>query len=367
MLFKLVLRYLLSPAGHNRQRVIRIFIGLSLSMAVLLSVISIMDYLQSSRFSTIKEVRSFPVTVETDQAGLDYLKAEYGDEYTLFGYKSGEGLLSSGTSAYATLIRYIGSDYEGGLYTSGALREGGILVPYTQIRNGTISSDVTLTTLEHGRTVRLVPRRREYTVSGFFSTYLGSEFDSQMVFLPLSDAEDSLDYTVAFLSPDGEEEALSGRLASDGYDAVLWSEMETSLYSAMLMEKLVMELLLSSLFIILLVQIVQNASSLASAKRREIAALYLMGFSSRLLDVAAALTGALLAAVSMAFGTLISYLFLKLLPHINHAFSAAHFNIDLGSLLVFALLTVFFSSFFYLRAFRRFMGRRQIMEVVSTV
>lgn len=367
MLLKIVSRYLLSPAGHNRQRVIRIFIGLCLSTAVLLSVLSIMDYLQSSRFATIKQVRSFPVTVDTDAEGLAALKAEYGDEYTVFGYKSGEGLLASGSSAYATLIRYIGSDYAGGLYTSGSLSSGGILVPYSQVRNGTISGSVSLTTLESGRTVRLVPRRREYTVSGFFSTYLGSEFDSQMVFLPLSEAEAVDTYTAAFLAGDGEEEALASRLSDDGYEAVLWSSRETSLYSAMLMEKLIMEILLSSLFIILLVQIVQNATSLASAKQRESAALYLMGFSGRLLDSAAAMTGASLALVSMLAGTLFSYIFLKVLPLISPSFRSAVFTLDIRSTLLFALLMVFFSAFFYLRAFRRCRKRSSVMEVVSTV
>lgn len=367
MILRIVSRYLLSTAGHNRQRVMRIFIGLCLSTAVLLSVISIMDYLQNSRFSTIKQVRSFPVTVETDQDGLARLEEEYGSEYTLFGYKEGEGLLSSGSSSYGTLIRYIGSDYDGGLYTSGSLTEDGILVPYLQVRSGVISGNVALTTLESGRTVRLVPRRREYTVSGFFSTYLGSEFDSQMVFLPLSAAEDISTYTVAFLADDDEIASLSMELSSAGYEVTLWSEREDSLYSAMLMEKLVMEILLSSLFVILLVQIVQNASSLAAAKRRESAALYLMGFSEVLLDTAAALTGASLSLVSMLAGTALSWLFLKLLPHLDAAFGSAVFSIDIGSLMLFTLLMVLFSSFFYLRAFARRRKRSTIMEVVTTV
>ena len=364
---KIVERYLLSRTGHNRSRVRRIFIGLVLSTAVMLTVISIMDYLQSSRFETIKAVRSFPLTVSTDNAGYEKIKEEYGNEYSIFPYKEGEALMSFNSTSLSMNIRYIDERYLGSLYISGELKEGGILLPYILLRSNTISGPITLTMLEKGKTVRLVPKKKEYTVTGLYSTKLSSDFDSTMLFLPYSEGDSIDNVTVAIIVSDKKEAALKEKLEEEGFSVKSWSERESSLYGAMLMEKIIMEVLLSSLFLIVLVQIIQNASSLAKAKQRECASLLLLGFSPSFLDSVAILSGALLALAAMVVGTFISYIITLILPYTNSLFRSATFTLDIKTVLFFVLLMTLFSALSYLRAFKRVRDKKVLMEVVTTV
>ena len=64
---RIALGYLFSKNGKEASRNIRIALGLIFSTMVLLSVLSVMDHLQNSRFSYIQRIRSFPVVLKNPE------------------------------------------------------------------------------------------------------------------------------------------------------------------------------------------------------------------------------------------------------------------------------------------------------------
>lgn len=362
------LRYLFSHSGRNRSRNLRIFLGLTLSVIVMLTVISVMDYLQGSRFTFIRQVRSFPLTVEcSDYETALAVAADYSDKAYTFVYRTGEGLLSAGSLNTAVNIRYIDDSYAGGLYLSGSLAEGGILMPYVLIRQSGVY-DATLTMLEKGRVARFTQKSSTYPVSGYYTTSLGSEFDSTMVFLPVSEASEAAPSIAAFLVSSDAEAELKALLEADGRGTVVtWQEREGSLYGAMQLEKIIMQILLSSLFLIILVQSIQNASSLARAKRRESVALMLCGLTRRRIGVLFVLSGEILVTSAVVLGTVLALVVLKLIPLFVSAFSSVSFSLPVALTVNLLVLLILFSALIYSVCFRGTIREGDIREVINCV
>ena len=88
-----VWRYLFSKANRHRGRVVRIMISLALSTLIMLTILSMMDSMQSARTDALKRVRSFPVTVTVSSRDeAESLISEYGQQATGFVYREDLGL-----------------------------------------------------------------------------------------------------------------------------------------------------------------------------------------------------------------------------------------------------------------------------------
>ncbi len=362
---RIIKGYLFSKANRNRQRSVRIFLGLMLSAFVLLSVISVMDYLQNTRFKYIKMVRSFPLTVEVgDEEEALALLTEY-EEFSPFIYRTGSGLLQLEEESIGVNIRYIDSSYEGGIVTKGELADGILLSYATYLEKDIPSSLLNLTRLEKGKRVNMAPKLLTLPLEGFFSSYLGSEFDSATIFMSLDMAADSDPYVVTFPVSDSELPILYNELQASGYNVYTWMEKESSLYGAMLLEKVVMEILLSSLFVIVFFQILQNSSMLASSKQREIVSLHLMGVGRGEICFIGFSLGFLLSASGIAVGLLASIGFLKVLPVFSSAFSGAVFKADLSSIAFIFVFFIAISALCYVKAFLRVLKEESQLEVLN--
>ena len=68
MTLLLVFRYMFSRSNHHRSRVIRIMAGLAISTMIMLSIISLMDYMQSRGTEPLREIKSFPLVVSVSDA-----------------------------------------------------------------------------------------------------------------------------------------------------------------------------------------------------------------------------------------------------------------------------------------------------------
>ncbi len=357
-----VWRYLFSKANRHRGRVVRIMISLALSTLIMLTILSVMDSMQSARTDALKRVRSFPVTVTVSSRDeAESLISEYGQQATGFVYREDLGLMSAAGREQGVMIRYIDSDYNGGIYASGASPEGGVYLPYRYY--GGYTGTVSISTLEEGSAVRLRPVSRDYAVEGWYQSPL-SDFDRTYVFLPLSSAPDNLEWTAAFTDVE-DEKALASSLEKAGHDAVLWSEKDGTVYSALLLEKAVMAILLSSLHVIVLVQLVQSAQMLERTKRRECAALCLMGWSGRRLCLTFGLTGLVMSLLSTAAGTVLSALLLGILPRIMPVFSRMSFAVDRTWAASVILVVSALSWLIYALVFTRSAGEDSVMEVLG--
>ena len=103
---------------------------------------------------------------------------------------------------------------------------------------------------------------------------LGFEFDDTMLFLPLSEADGAVEFKTAIKGISDEDVAL---LDGNGYDVVTWKESESSLYSAFMIESVMMYVVLSLLFIIIGVSTKQSVRIFYKGKRKERFELFILG------------------------------------------------------------------------------------------
>lgn len=357
-------RYLFCRQNRHRGRTVRIMVGLVISSLLMMCTLSVMDWLQEGRMDVLRQVRSFPLTVET--GSLDEAQAladEYGDVAHVFTYRQDQGLLMAAGESRGVAVRYIDEDYDGSLYALTPAPQEGIWLPY-RIYGG-LAGQVSLMSLEEGEAVKLAPKTREYTIEGYYQTRL-SDFDASTVFLPLDSAPDGLPWTVAFTRLSIDEETLGRELEESGWDVVMWYEGESLLYSALQLEKTIMTLMLSCLYLIVAVQIVQSASMLATTKRRECVALYLAGMRRRRLDAVFALLGFVLCLISLVLGLVAARLVLWMLPHIVPVLSQAVFDLDMVTFSIISLAMLTLSSISYGCAFDRNLDDAAMLEVLGT-
>ncbi|MCR5731326.1 MAG: hypothetical protein K6G51_00055, partial [Sphaerochaetaceae bacterium] len=256
-------RYLVSHEPRHRGRNIRILLGLIFSTLVLSTVLSVMDYMQRGRFEDLKSVRSFPIVIEGGEEHYESLIDEFSDRAIVFKYRSGEGLVRKGNETFPVKIRYIDEYYEGGITSTGEVDKG-VLLPISLFRKLGSDYEVKLSRLESGNRVRNTIKERSFDVDGLYRSALSSSFDSTMLFMSYESATEECLYHLAFIPVSVGEDELYAELKERSIgNVVLWKEAEESLYGAMLLEKIVMSVLLSSLFLIVLVEINNDANLFA--------------------------------------------------------------------------------------------------------
>ena len=135
----------------------------------------------------------------------------------------------------------------------------------------------------------------------------------------------------------------------------------------MLVEKNVMSLLLMSLYLVIFVQVVQNASVTSNAKRRELVSLYLMGYTKRDISLVAFLMAFFMTGFSFIIGTVLAKLFLMAIPYCVTLFAKDSLRLYVSSLpAVYAGFTLL-SVVSYVRFFRSRLKEDTVREVLNSV
>lgn len=347
MILRLALRYSFSPSRRHRRSSLRILVSTALSVAVLLTVISMMEYMQGSRLDAIRAVRSFDAVIAGDVR--DAIK-ELFPSASVFLYAE-EDALSSGR---AVTVRFIDEEYDGGIHISGSLE--GLVVPYTEP-----SAEVALMMMGRGRSGVMMPVERRYVPTGAFYSDMGYEFDGSYMFLPLSERGEA-ELVTGVKGIDDEDISV---LEAMGYDAVSWKESESALYSALLMEKVMMYLVLSLLFIVILVSQKSSARRFYRAKRKEAAGLELLGMGRMRIDASFILSFLIVMVLGLSSGGVLA---LALIPVSERAvaylgFHNAVLSFPLATFLCLSLILILL-AFIIVAAERRRDGRVDIQEVL---
>lgn len=344
---RLALRYAFSRYNRHRGRSVRMALGFLFSLCVFLCVISVMEALQVGQFAAVKQVRSFPLVVKGDDE--EGVRALVGDDIPLFGYASAPALLTTSEGeSLAVMVRFVDNTYTGGLQIGMGTLGTDTLFPvslYQSLRSGSYS----LSLLEEGKRLTKVLRKREIVPGGYYVTRLGSAFDDQTIFMPLSEAPASAPRQIGILSDDEDEAGLSSALRSEGYEVLPWQEAESSLYGAMLLEKLMMIAVLCLLFIIILVQGATDARLFVHAKRREIGSLSLLGLRKHHIALIFALSGAWVSLVGLCGGMILGTCILRFAPSALglEGFFTLHFPLSLAFLMSLAMEVLVFLLFYH--------------------
>lgn len=353
MMLRLALRYAFPHFKAQRSRSVRITLTVALSLIVVTVVMAVMNFLQGSRFDTIRDVRSFDCTVEGDCASdVSALLPSA----TVFTYGEGEAITESGSY----LVRYIDSSYDGGLvYYVGD--SSSLLVPYTFYRQNGWKS-VTLSMLKSGKKVTAL-KSMEYEISGIYYTELGSEFDDTMLFLPLSEADENVTLRTAVKTADEDAIAL---LEKNGYSVTRWQDAESSLYGAFLVEKALMYAVLSLLFIIIAVSTKSSVALFSKQREKEMAELEILGLGKRRVRSVSLLSFLIIILLGVILALVIGIFVL----HVLEIYSARSekiltmtLSLPIGGFLFFSLFMTAVTVLCTMRENRK-RERRELYEVI---
>ena len=348
----LALRYSFSRSSNHRARAVRIVISTALSLAVLMVTISVMDYLQNGRLERIRDVSSFDITIEGNRK--EELSERFPDS-NVFVY--GECDAIGNGSAF--IVRYIDESYDGGLKIN-AGDSSGLLVPYNIYSN---NKSMRLTSMAIGRSGMMIPQTREYRITGMFSTSLGSSFDSSMLFLPLSEADQS---TPMYTAIKGVDDDAIISLRSEGFEGKTWKEKEAGLYSAFIAEKTMMYIVLSLLFVIILVSCRQSVSIFFKSRETELAELIVLGLGRKRSEAVFTFSFMIIMAAGILLGLLLSLLFIpageEFMMAVLHT-PGAELSIPFRSFAGFSAFLIFFTVVFSLREEKK-LSMRDIVEVM---
>lgn len=353
MIFFLSLRYAFTSSKALRARTVRIAFTVALSLVVVITVISIMDFLQNSQFSSIRDIRSFDCVIEGD------VKDEISSLVSspdIFVYGEGEAITNSG----AYLVRYIDSSYKGGInYYFGD--SSSLLVPLSFYReNG--KNKATLYILKTGEKTRLLSALT-YDISGIYYTALGADFDDTMLFLPLSDADESVARKTAIK---GLSESERARLIDAGYTLISWKDAESGLYGAFMLEKALMYAVLSMLFIIIAVSTKSSVALFFSSRVKEMAELEILGFGRKEIKWTAVLSFLIVILIGIVSSLVLGKCTLLLIEKITSSsslFLPLDLSMPFGGYIFFSLFMIVITLIFALMENRK-REKKDIIEVI---
>lgn len=353
MIGSLALRYSFSSVARQRTRSLRIALTVALSLAMMIVIIAVMGFLQNERFVEIRNVRSFDVVV--DGRHTEELKKLF-PESVVFSYGEGEALVSDG----AFLVRYIDSDYDGGLHILGG-DASSLLVPYRLYQQNRWD-DISMAVMKTGKSGATTVKNVTYRVSGVYYTSLGSEFESTYVFLPSSEATANVPFYTAIKGAPLDAEKI---LDKEGYQYRTWKELESSLYSAFLLEKSMMYAVLLLLFIIIAVSLRQSVRIFAQSRAKEMAELEILGLSTRDIRLVSLFSFLIVVLVGIVLGLVTGALLLPLVSRlsINSLFLSMELHLPWTGFLFYALFMLVLTVLF---TFVESLGRerKSLVEVI---
>lgn len=353
MMLRLSIRYAFPHSKALRSRSLRTMLTVALSLVVVAVVIAIMTFLQTSRFDSIRDVRSFDYIVD----------GNYSEEISallpgsvVFAYGEGEALTSSGSY----LVRYIDSSYDGGLniYFGNA---DSLLVPFSFLEKNSWGN-VTLSMLRTGTKITTL-KNMNYEISGVYYTALSNEFDDTMLFLPLFEADENVSMKTAIK---GIEENEYDILISNGYNLTSWKESEASLYGAFLVEKALMYAVLSLLFIIISVSVKEGVVLFNSSRMKELAELQILGMEKRRIRLISLLSFLMVILSGILLGLLLGYFVLMGLERFSSSSSlimTLSLSLPYAGFLFFSLFMVIITILFTMRENRK-REKKEISEVL---
>ena len=295
MILRLAFRYSFSSIGRHRERSFRLAFSVAVSIAAVIIVISIMEFLQEGRLDRIRAVRSFDTVIPGDHA--EDIRSLY-PGFPVFAYGETDALLSG----HAVKLRFIDEDYDGGLIMLAGNQEG-LVVSYPVMLSLPESHSASLLLLSKGRSGRMLPSSEEVSISGIYTTEMGRAFDELYAFLPIEMMPEGIDVYTALKGKDISS-------AIEGMDAISWKESESALYSAFMLEKMMMYTVLFLLFIIIAVSMKQTIRIFYRERRSEIAELLILGMERSRVRLSFLLSFMIVLAIGIALGYLLSIILL---------------------------------------------------------
>ena len=326
------------------------FIGISLGVAVLIIVMSVMNGFRTELINKIVGFNSHitikPYQNQIDQIKIDNLELKTLSSNLVFS-NSGEAIIIKKDTTKGILLRgYDKDDFSALEIINNNKFEGNkdtLTGNFISIGNELsfalgidIGDDITLMSPSGVETIiGNLPKQKTFTVISIFNSGL-ADFDNNIAFINLATLEE-------FFSLNKEERSLEIYLKNpqniesqkeiiqnifDQEFVFSWADMNNSLFSALKVERNVMFIILSLIIIVAAFNIISGLTILVKNKTRDIAILKSIGVLNKSIVKIFFLVGVIIGTSATVFGIFLGVLFSLYIENIR-SFLSSSFNISL--------------------------------------
>ena len=348
---EITFRYLKTRKKDGFLNIISIFsfIGISLGVAVLIIVMSVMNGFRTELVEKIVGFNAHTVVKPYENAIDENLfkNKELNLLSDTFVYSnSGEGVLINKDYTKGLLLRgYLTEDFEKLSVVNNDSFKGNKKLISSYISIGKELSynydikigDKLLIMSPTGvqTIIGSLPKQETYIVDSIFDSEI-SDFDQNVAFINLSDLESLFDLKTAernleiYLKDPTKIEVIKKKLVKifEDYYVFTWSDSNKSLFSALKVERNVMFIILSLIIIVAAFNIISGLTIFVKNKTREIAILKSIGVSNQSIAKIFFMVGFLIGSLATLFGIILGVLFSFYVENIRE-FLSNIFNISL--------------------------------------
>ena len=349
---EITLRYLKTRKKDGFLNIISIFsfIGISLGVAVLIIVMSVMNGFRTELINKIVGFNSH-ITVKPYESSIDKNKLNDSNlqliSKKLIFSNSGEAVI-------------INKDYTKGLVLRGynqkdfleleIVKNENFISNAEELNNNHISIGKELSfnlNLKIGDKISIMsplgietiignlPKQKNFIISSIFESGL-ADFDANIAFINLNTLEDFFNYEMSqrvleiYLKNPSDIEKLKLKVQKvfESYYVYTWADINSSLFSALKVERNVMFIILSLIIIVAAFNIISGLTILVKNKTREIAILKSIGVLNKSIIKIFFLVGVIIGTSATLFGIFLGVIFSLYIENLR-VFLSSTFNISL--------------------------------------
>ena len=348
---EITLRFLKARKKDGFLNVISIFsfIGISLGVAVLIIVMSVMNGFRSELINKIVGFNSH-ITVKTYDRSIDQKKIKNKNlsliSKNIFLSNSGEAImLKNNTSKGIVLRGYKNNDFSKLDIIKNDEFKGNktLLKDFISIGNELsftldlkIGDEITLMSPSGVETIiGNLPKQKNFIITSIFNSGL-ADFDNNIAFINLNTLEEFFGYDIRdrdleiYLKNPNEIESQK-RIVQKIFDdefVYSWADMNSSLFSALKVERNVMFIILSLIIIVAAFNIISGLTILVKNKTKDIAILKSIGVLNKSIVKIFFLIGVIIGTSATAFGIMLGVTFSIYIENLRE-FLSSTFNISL--------------------------------------
>ena len=349
---EIALRYLKPRKKDGFLNIISIFsfIGISLGVAVLIIVMSVMNGFRTELINKIVgfnahiSIKPYERLINLDKLNDSYLKLISNN---LILSNSGEAIITTKNNTKGILLRgYKNEDFSKLEISKNKKIQGNkntLKKNYISIGkelsfdlNLQLGDNISIMSPAGIKTIiGTLPKQETFFISSIFDSGL-ADFDSNVAFVNLSTLESFFDYNkddrnleIYLKSPSSIEEIKPTiQKIFDNEFVYTWADMNSSLFSALKVERNVMFIILSLIIIVAAFNIISGLTILVKNKTRDIAILKSIGVLNKSIMKIFFLVGITIGITATAFGIIMGVLFSLYIENFRQ-FLSDTFNVSL--------------------------------------
>ena len=348
---EITLRFLKARKKDGFLNVISIFsfIGISLGVAVLIIVMSVMNGFRSELINKIVGFNSH-ITVKTYDRSIDQKKIKNKNlsliSKNIFLSNSGEAImLKNNTSKGIVLRGYKNNDFSklDIIKNNKFIGNKTLLKDFISIGNELsfaldlkVGDEITLMSPSGVETIiGNLPKQKNFIITSIFNSGL-ADFDNNIAFINLNTLEEFFGYDmkdrnleIYLNNPNKiESQKMIVQKIFDNEFVFSWADMNSSLFSALKVERNVMFIILSLIIIVAAFNIISGLTILVKNKTKDIAILKSIGVLNKSIVKIFFLIGVIIGTSATAFGIVLGVTFSIYIENLRE-FLSSTFNISL--------------------------------------